>query len=471
VSNNLAKLVENKQIIAIVCNQFGDTGKGKFSDYFASHWADVIARGTGGNNAGHTIVVNGKQKIFHLLPSGITEDSKGKINILGNGMVIDIKALCEELEELEKEDISYNNLMISKDAHVIMPWHVSQDRAKNMSQKSGGIGSTGRGIGPCYADKTARRGIKIADLFDKEVLEYKINKIKQFYPEQNIDFKKVLKESSPYIKKIKPFVKNTIQEIHKFKDQGKKICIEGAQGLFLSIEHGTYPYVTSSDPSINGTASGVGLNAQDVDLTLGIIKFPFMTRVGAGPFPSELGGQKSEDYCAEGLEHDINYELKTHLGGGDNKKEKITELMNSQDEFLQGVGIRLAAGEYGATTKRPRRTGWTDAVLAKYARKINGPHFIFTKVDSLAGAKKFGICYGHKLNGSTITDYDPNGKFLKQIKPEIKFYEGYSDISKIRDFKDLPEGLKQAIQDFEQFTGGKVKIISVGPDRDETIVR
>jgi len=469
VNNNLSKLVKDKQIIAIICNQFGDTGKGKFVDYFASHWADVIARGTGGNNAGHTIVVNGKEKIFHLLPSGITQDSKGKINILGNGMAIDIKTLCEELEELEKENLTYNNLMISNQAHVIMPWHISQDRAKNMSQKNGGIGSTGRGIGPCYADKIARRGIKISNLFDKEILEYKINKIKQFYPEQNIDFRQILSELSPHIKKIKPFVKNTILEIHKLKEQGKKICIEGAQGLFLSVEHGTYPYVTSSDPSISGTASGVGLNPQNIDLTLGIIKFPFMTRVGAGPFPTELGGKKSEDYCAEGLEHDENYEIKTYIGD-ENKKEKIVELMNSSDEFTQGVGIRLAAGEYGATTKRPRRTGWTDAVLARYARKINGPHFILTKVDSLAHAKKFGICYKYKTNGD-IVEYESDLKTLNQITPEIKYYEGYSDISNIRDFNDLPLGLKQAIQDFEDFTSGKVEIISVGADREETIVR
>lgn len=384
-------------------------------------------------------------------------------------MAIDIKTLCEELEELEKENLTYNNLMISNQAHVIMPWHISQDRAKNMSQKNGGIGSTGRGIGPCYADKIARRGIKISNLFDKEILEYKINKIKQFYPEQNIDFRQILSELSPHIKKIKPFVKNTILEIHKLKEQGKKICIEGAQGLFLSVEHGTYPYVTSSDPSISGTASGVGLNPQNIDLTLGIIKFPFMTRVGAGPFPTELGGKKSEDYCAEGLEHDENYEIKTYIGD-ENKKEKIVELMNSSDEFTQGVGIRLAAGEYGATTKRPRRTGWTDAVLARYARKINGPHFILTKVDSLAHAKKFGICYKYKTNGD-IVEYESDLKTLNQITPEIKYYEGYSDISNIRDFNDLPLGLKQAIQDFEDFTSGKVEIISVGADREETIVR
>jgi len=482
VNEKLDRLLNNKQIIAVICNQFGDTGKGKFVDYFASHWADVIARGTGGNNAGHTVCVNGKERIFHLLPSGITEDKKGKINILGNGMVIDIKVLCEELEELEKARYSYNNLMISKDAYAIMPWHITRDKAKHQSQDKGGIGSTGRGIGPCYKDKIGRNGIKIRDLFDKEILFAKINKLKEIYPEQEINEEQILEEYTPYIEKIKPFVKNTINEIHKLKEQGKKICIEGAQGLYLSIEHGTYPYVTCSDPSINGTANGVGLSASDVDLTLGIIKFPLMTRVGAGPFPSELGNSKSEQYCAEedGEKYKKPTELKKynipHKTNGNGtveynpKDEKILELINSEDEFLQGVGIRLAAAEYGATTHRPRRIGWTDAVLARYARKINGPHFILTKVDTLSGAKQFGICYGHKVNGETIEEYDADEKNLRSAVPKVEYYEGYEDISQIRNFEDLPSSLKESISDFEQFTGGKVEIISVGPDREETIV-
>jgi adenylosuccinate synthase len=495
----LQKLLKDKQVIAVICNQFGDTGKGKFSDFFASHWADVIARGTGGNNAGHTVKFNGNELIFHLLPSGISEDKNGKINILGNGMVIDPIELCKEMDELESLGHSYKYLMISKDAHVIMPYHISQDKAKNQSLKNGGIGSTGRGIGPCYTDKIARRGIKISDLFNTEELKQKINKAKEFYPNQEIDENKIIEELQPYIQKIKPFVKDTIAEIHKLKEQGKKICLEGAQGLFLSVEYGTYPYVTSSDPSINGTAAGVGLSAADVDTTFGVIKFPFMTRVGGGPFPTELAGQEGEKHCSAGLEHDFFFEAKEFLQAPINLEEirelqkqkdklaleekekeifqfikenpeKVIELIDSKDELKQAIGIRLAAFEYGATTKRPRRTGWTDAILAKHARKINGPHFILTKVDSLAGAEKFGICYGHTNTEIKFSEFNNDSSFLREANPEIKFYSGYKDISKVREFDQLPESLKQAIKEFEEFTQGKVDIISVGPDREETII-
>jgi len=475
---SLHDLLKGAKVVAIICNQWGDTGKGKFSDYFASHWADITARGTGGNNAGHTVVVNGKETIFHLLPAGIIHDDKGKITILGNGMVIDIKVLCEELKELEKEGKTYNNLMISKDAQVIMPYHIDQDKRKNQSQKKGGIGSTGRGIGPCYADKVARRGVTIADLFDEEVFVKKVEKAAQFYTTQNINAQEILKEFQPYIDKIKPFVKDTVTKMHQFRKEGKKILIEGAQGLLLSIEHGTYPYVTSSDCSLNGTANGVGLPASAVDLPLGIIKFPFMTRVGAGPFPTELGENASETYCAEeshikenelkayGIPHTLeNNKLKYN-----NKDQKIIEMMNSSDEFTQGVGIRLAAGEYGATTARPRRVGWTDGVAAKYAVGINGPLMILTKVDSIAGKKEFSICYGYN-NSKTSTEFKRDEKYLRTLKPDYKTYKGYGDLTEIKNYEDLPESLKESISDFEEFTGGKIIAVSVGPEREQTIIK
>jgi adenylosuccinate synthase len=453
------KLLENVRVLAIVCNQWGDTGKGKFSDYFAESWADVIARGTGGNNAGHTVVVNGKQRIFHLLPAGVVHDSRGKITILGNGMVIDVQDLIKELEDLESEGLTYDNLMISKDAHVVMPWHVSIDKAKNSSQKDGGIGSTGRGIGPCYVDKIARRGITIGDLFDLGLFKKNVEKIKSFYPEQEINTEKTVQEFHELGKEIKTYVKDTVSEMHKFHREGKKILLEGAQGLLLSIEHGTYPFVTSSDCSVNGTASGVGLSAKEVDLCLGIIKFPFMTRVGAGPFPTEFGGEESEKYCAEDG-HRRPDEAK-------NYGNKVLQMINSKNDFEKGIGIRMIAGEYGATTGRPRRTGWTDAVSAKYARGINGPHFILTKVDSLAGADEFKICYSY----GGETEFKKDHSFLKNAKPVYKTYKGYGSICNIREFEKLPESLKEAIADFEDFTGGKVAVVSVGPEREQTIVR
>lgn len=476
---SLDNLLNGVQIIAITCNQWGDTGKGKFSDYFASQWADVTARGTGGNNAGHTVVVNGKEKIFHLIPAGVINDSRGQITVLGNGMVIDLAVLSQELDDLYAEKISYNNLMISSDANVIMPYHINRDKTKDQSQKSGGIGSTGRGIGPCYTDKIARRGILIRDLFDKDKLAKKIDKVIENYSEQFLNRDEIIDRLLPFAEKIRPFVRETVSEMHRFVREGKRILLEGAQGLLLSIEHGTYPYVTSSDCSLNGTASGVGLSAKMIDLPLGIVKFPFMTRVGAGPFPTELGGRESELYCAEDghtkLDELRKYGVPHQILGGkveyDKKDPRIWEMMNSNNCFESGIGIRLAAGEYGATTGRPRRIGWTDAIAAKYSIGINGPLMIFTKADSLAGANKFNLCLGYKTDGEIFRDFAKDEKFLKSVSPEYRTYEGYGDISSIRSYEKLPLSLKQAIEDFEIFTGGKAVIVSVGADREETIVR
>lgn len=476
---NLEKLVNKKQVVAVICSQWGDTGKGKIVDYF-SDWADVIARGTGGNNAGHTVVVKDEQRILHLLPSGIIHDSDGKINILGNGMAIDPKALCSELDELDRDGVSYDNLMISKDAHVILPYHIMEDRLKHQSQEKGGIGSTGRGIGPCYADKVSRRGIRIEDLFDKDRLARKIRKASEFYASQEKDVDEIVSCLNPFIERLKPFVRNTVAEIHGLYKQGKKILLEGAQGLLLSIEHGTDPFVTSSDCSLNGTVSGVGLPATVVDLPLSAVKFPFMTRVGAGPFPTELGGSDSEKYCAAGIEHNAVYELEQHAIPFTEKEGKIfyahnhpniLDLMNSQDLFTQGIGIRLAAGEYGATTKRPRRIGWTDAVAAKYAVGINGGLMILTKADCLSGAERFRICYEYKNGDSSTTDFSRDEGFLRRVSPSCITYKGYDDISGVKEYKGLPLSLQKAIGDFEKFTGGKAVIISTGAERGSTIVR
>jgi len=499
---SLDKLVSNTNTIAIICNQFGDTGKGKFSDYFADHWADVIARGTGGNNAGHTVIINGEEKVFHLLPAGITYDSNGKTTVLGNGMVINLEVLCQELNELKKENMTYDNLMISKDAHVIMSYHIDRDKP-DANQEKGGIGTTGRGIGPCYTDKISRKGITIEDLYDKPRLLRKIEATSKLYPEQEIDPNFIIEKIQPFSEEIEPYVKDTITEMRKFSNNGKKILLEGAQGLLLSIEYGTYPYVTSSDCSLNGTASGVGLSAKDIDLPLGIIKFPFMSRVGGGPFPTEIGGKESEVYCAEELEHDIFNEVKEYLGMSldleeikklqsrrelgklkrhkkdlykyiKSNREKVLGLCNSNDSVTQGIGIRLAALEYGATTSRPRRIGWTDAVAAKYAVKINGPNIILTKLDCLEGINNFKICHGYNIpdNGSTSTgDFKKDEKFLRSISPKYKEYNGYGKISDVKDYEDFPFHLKSAISDFEEFTKGRVSIISIGPEKEQTIFK
>lgn len=478
----LEKLLKGVQTVAVICNQWGDTGKGKFSDLFSSQWADVTARGTGGNNAGHTVVVNGRKKVFHLIPAGITNDSEGKITILGNGMVIDLAVLSSELDDLGREGLPYDNLMISRDANVIMPYHIIRDRARHQSQEKGGIGSTGSGIGPCYTDKVARRGIRIGDLFNVDKLAKKINKVKDFYPEQEIDRDGIIDQLRSHIEGIRPFVRDTVTEMHQFMRDGKRILLEGAQGLLLSIEHGTYPYVTSSDCSLNGTATGVGLSSGDIDLPLGIVKFPFMTRVGAGPFPTELGGRDSETYCAEdgGNRHNklnelVEYGIAHNLGHGevryDFRDPKIIEMINSDDLFIQGVGIRLAAEEYGATTGRPRRTGWTDAVAVKYSVGINGPLLVLTKPDSLSDADEFNLCFGYRTGTGLETNFSRNEDVLRAVTPEYKTYGRYGDISSVKNHDHLPGSLKNAIEDLEAFSGGRVVIVSVGQDREETIVR
>jgi adenylosuccinate synthase len=493
----LERLLRNKQIAGVVCNQFGDSGKGKVTDDIALG-VDVIAKGTGGPNSGNTVVFKGVEKVFHSVPAGISFDSEGKVNIVGNGTVIDLKIFGKELDDLESDGMSYNHLIISKDANVIMPYHILQDCAKNKSQKSGGIGSTGRGIGPCYADKIARRGITIEDLFDKDVLAGKINKIKEFYPGQVINTEEIISDLTPYAERIKPLVRDTVNEMHNFVRQGKKILLEGSQGLLLSIEHGTYPYVTSSDCSFNGLASGVGLSAGQIDLPLGIFKFPFMTRVGGGPFPTELGGRASEEYC--GNEGDIFYEVKKYLGTdldldeiiklkreGDfatlkgfrkmvsnsikMNRDKIVEMINSKDEFIQSVGIRLIAGEYGATTGRPRRVGWTDAVAGRYAVGINHPIIVLTKADCFSGFDNFKICYGYNRSGQISENFDKREDYLRGSVPEYKTYEGYGDISGIRNYDKLPPSLKKSIEDFEIFTSARVGVVSVGAERNQTIVR
>jgi len=477
---NITGLLNGVQSVAVVCNQWGDTGKGKFSD-IVSEWADVIARGTGGANAGHTVVVGDQKRVFHLIPAGIIYDSQGKINMLGNGMVIDLNCLCDELNTLDREKLSYNNLMISEDAHVTLPHHLIRDKS-NSTQKDGGIGSTGRGIGPTYMDKIGRKGIVVRDLFNQDTLVCKLNKLSKEYPELDFNNDDIISSLRPYADRIKPFVRDTVYEMHNFMRQGKKIALEGAQGLLLSIELGTYPYVTASDCSINGTATGVGLSAKMIDKVFGIVKFPFMTRVGAGPFPTEFGGSVSENYCAAGLEHDVKFELSKFSipfesrGSGvpkyDHKHKNIIELINSSDPFEKSVGIRLAGEEYGATTGRPRRTGWTDLVALKYSVGVNGADIILTKVDVLEGASEIKLANSYEINGTLSDRFSRDSDILKKCIPLYRSFNGFNEkLSDIKSYARLPPGLRESIAYTERFTGGRVQIVSTGPDRNEYILK
>ncbi len=473
-------LTKETQVIAVVCNQWGDTGKGKIVHALAPH-VDVIARGTGGNNAGHTIIHHGLEYIFHLVPVGIVYDSLGKQTVIGNGTVIDLGVLFSELNQLEIMGLSYDHLAVSLDAQVIMPYHIARDKVRNQSQKDGGIGSTGRGIGPCYTDKTSRVGIRIRDLFDQNSLAKKIAKAAKYYPEQNLRIDEVMAQLAPFIPRIKELAHDTITEMQRFLRQGKKILLEGAQGLLLSIDYGTYPYVTSSDPSLNGTATGVGLSAKAVDLPLGLIKFPFMTRVGGGPFPTELGGKLGQEYCEdenrtvkqELARYGISYTITVHGIGYNRQDSRIRELMDSSDLLVKAAGIRLAASEFGATTGRPRRIGWTDAVAAKYAVGINGPKMILMKPDCLNGIDEISICYGYEGDDSSepSTEFSRDADYLSRIKPDKKSYPGYGNISGVQTYQKLPPSLKESIVDFERFTNGQVVAISTGREPEKVILK
>ncbi|MBR9683562.1 adenylosuccinate synthase [Candidatus Woesearchaeota archaeon] len=463
---NLNSILNGKQTVAIVCNQWGDTGKGKFVDLCAE-WADIVARGTGGNNAGHTIILNGKEYIFHLVPSGILRDGEGKINIMGSGMVDDLGVLVGELDELDEQGYGYNGLRISERANVILPYHKELD-GKHSSMQKGKIGTTGRGIGQACADKVARFGIMVGDLKDKDNFVRQLKRVQGHHFYLDIDIDKIVEQEMKHYQRIKEFVCDTDALLRSEMKKGKKVLLEGAQGLLLSIDYGTLPYVTSSDPSRIGLAKGVGLLPEDVDLTLGIVKFPFMTRVGNGPFPTEYGGKQSEEYCAEG-EGNAN---KRETEEGKYGRMPSETLINFPDPLTKGIGIRLAAGEYGATTGRPRRTGRTDLVALKHAMSINGPDIILTKADCVAGMDEIELGTGYvDEQGKEVREVSHGSDIAYGLKGLYVRLSGWGDISGCRNYGDLPRSTSNAVEFLEGWTGARVRMVSVGAGREQTIVK
>ena len=499
LNERITSLLDGVKTLAVVCNQWGDTGKGKYVDYFAE-WADVIARGTGGANAGHTISLGGKEHVFHLVPSGILHDGNGKINIIGTGVAFDPGIVCSELKIISDEGLTYKNMRISRNAKLVLPQHLVLDRVRE-SSSDGKIGTTGRGIGPLYQDHYARSGLVVNDLLNPEIFARKLKKnlqekikllhlvdpevIKQIMQHEHLANGRYWSEKdffdvdaivemycNEYGKFLAPMIRDTDQELRDMIGK-KKVLLEGAQGILLSIDYGTYPYVTSSDCSISGLAKGVGLKDKDVDLTLGIAKIWAMTRVGDGPFPTELGGEKSAEWCAtKGV-------TKT------TEKEKYGALsVNDPDEFLQGIGIRFAGGEYGATTGRPRRIGWLDLPLLRHAMQFNGNDLILTKADVLDACEKIKICVAYEYTGEkyllgdkilnkgdrlevAVTDVD----VIKNCRPIYEEFAGWNEPSShMRTLEDLPKNFRTILDFVTKQTGMRVRIISVGPDRDETIV-
>ncbi len=416
----------------VVGSQWGDEGKGKITDML-SQTADLVVRFGGGNNAGHTVIVGEEKFELHLIPSGILYPEKKCI--LGNGVVIDPEAIVEEMEGLEDRDISLDNLFIDESAHIVMPYHRKLDGLEEARKGNGKIGTTGKGIGPVYTDKVARRGIRIMDLLDEErfkrklsdVLEYKNLEIEKIYNETPFTVEKIVEDMRPYIEKLRPHVKNTALMIEEAVKKDEKLFFEGAQGTLLDIDYGTYPYVTSSHPTAGGVCTGAGIGPVHVDDVIGVAK-AYVTRVGEGPFP--------------------------------------TELNNETGEMLRDKGH-----EYGVTTGRPRRCGWLDIPMLKHAVRVNGlTEIALTKMDVLSGLKGIKVCTSYR-NKDSVNDVFPcDLQRASESKAIYETLEGWTeDISEIRIFEKLPLNAQKYIEMIEEACGVPVKNIGVGPERNEVI--
>ena len=421
--------------VIIVGAQWGDEGKGKVVDIY-TEYADAVIRYQGGNNAGHTVIVKNEEFVLHLIPSGILHD--GKTCIIGNGVVIDPKVLLEEIDALKargymKDDTQF---VISDRAHLIMPYHKKIDIARERLRGDAKIGTTGRGIGPCYEDKCTRSGIRIAEFVDKELFAEKLKAnidmknryLTEFLGDSPCNYEEVYSEYSAYADRIRGYVANSSLLIEEFMDEGKSILFEGAQGSMLDVDHGTYPFVTSSNTVAGGSCSGVGIGPTKMDEVIGITK-AYTTRVGSGPFPTEL-----------------NCDM--------------------------GESLRKNGGEFGATTGRPRRCGWFDTVLVKDAARTNGLTGIaLTKLDVLTGIDKIKICTSYKLDGKTLKAVPANLRHLERVELVYEELDGWKeDITHIKEFDALPENAKRYVERIEELVGVEIVMVSVGQKRDENIV-
>lgn len=417
----------------VLGTQWGDEGKGKYIDMLAGN-SDVVARFSGGNNAGHTIVANGVKYALHLIPSGILH--KGKTCIIGNGVVIDPAVLLQEIDELNEKGIDTDGLLISDRAHVIMPYHKALDELQENFRGSNSIGTTKRGIGPAYMDKTERSGIRMCDLIDeknfydrvKNSLEVKNLIIEKVYGGKGFKLEDIIEEYRGYAKRLKKYVTDTSVVLFKAIEEGKNVLFEGAQATFLDLDFGTYPYVTSSNPTGGGICTGSGIGPKYIDEVYGVLK-AYTSRVGEGPFPTE---QKNEI----------------------------------------GDTIRELGWEYGTTTGRPRRCGWLDAVMIKYASRINGlTALAINHVDTIGKLDKIKLCTAYNKDGEII-DYFPSSlDELAKCTPVYEEFEGWTeDISGAKSYDELPHNAKLYLTRIEELTGVKIKLIGVGKDREQTII-
>lgn len=417
----------------VIGAQWGDEGKGKIVDYLAAK-ADVVVRSQGGNNAGHTVVTGGKAYPLRLMPSGIMYP--GTICIVGTGVVVDPKSFLEEMEKLEAQGINAKHLQISTRAQVVFPYHIRLDEAEEMRKGSRKLGTTKNGIGPCYADKINRIGIRMCDLMDKEVfaekLKYNVEQknmlLEKLYGMEGFDYEQMLIDYLEYAERLRPYVKDTNYTVQTLVREGKNVLFEGAQASMLDCDNGTYPFVTSSHPTAGGACIGAGIGPHMMQNIFGVVK-AYSTRVGEGPFPTE----------------------------------QVNEI---------GDRIRDIAHEFGTVTGRPRRVGWLDARAVRYAAALNSFDYLaITRLDILDELEEIKVCVGYEYEGKTVKEYPADLKFLSKVTPIYKTYKGWKEkISAIRDYDRLPALCKEYLADISKEIGVPIGIVSVGPSREETIV-
>lgn len=424
-------------IIVIIGAQWGDEGKGKVVDLLADRF-DIVARYQGGHNAGHSVYVGDKAFVLRLLPSGIIHEDS--VCVLGNGMVIDPKAFFDEVDQMTSQGISITpeRLKVSSRAHLIMPYHQALDHTSEERLGNEKIGTTLRGIGPAYEDKAGRRGIRVSDALDKEVLKSRIerglaeaNRVIVMYGREPLRSDEIFEEISALVDRLEPFVCETSHFFAQARKQNKKILLEGAQATLLDVDHGTYPFVTSSNPTAGGASVGSGIPPHRITGVLGIVR-TYATRVGEGPFPTEMLDEE----------------------------EDIANL------------IRERGNEYGSVTKRPRRCGWFDAVATRYAAELNGFDSVaLTKLDVLDALDEIKVCVGYEIDGERVDTFPAVSNALRKIVPVYETLEGWkSDTLGVTKIEDLPENARKYVEFLSNSIGVEIGLISTGPERDQTII-
>jgi adenylosuccinate synthase len=420
--------------IVLIGAQWGDEGKGKATDLLGGN-VQWVVRYQGGNNAGHTVVLpGGAEYALHLIPSGIL--TPGVTNVIGNGVVVDPGVLLDELAGLESRGVDTSRLLISADAHLIMPYHVAIDRVTERYLGKAKIGTTGRGIGPAYQDKVARVGVRVQDLLDEKILRQKVEAALELknqllvkaYNRRGLEAEAVVDEVLSRGEKFAHRIADTRLLLGKALDAGETVLLEGSQGTMLDVDHGTYPYVTSSNPTAGGACAGSGIGPTRITAVIGIVK-AYTTRVGSGPFPTEL--------------HDD-----------------------------MGERLRKTGGEVGVTTGRPRRTGWFDSVIARYAARVNGiTDYFLTKLDVLSGMERVPVCVGYRVNGKLVDEMPMTQTEFHHAVPVYEQLPGWwEDISTCRNFDDLPAAARAYVRRLEDLSGARISAVGVGPNRDQTIV-